>query len=395
VEDLKISEETNKTETIESIEQEVEDLTEVVEETKQTEVLVAVEQETESTEPINIIRMSGMTIKFPQIFTTSTPAEIWIKRYISYAKAAELKEASYVDALKALLDDATLEKFDSVVFTDDEAKDLNKITEQFTRCFTPITLETQLRYEFTKRTQLRNETLEAFAQALQRLVKNAYKSRSAEMQAESCRDQFVQGVIEPYIKESLLKETPATLELALKSAKTAALARSARTDLIDESCVLRVSDDNEAVRSATNTTATNVNNALVEELQSIRQQMNFMQRKQDELLNQASRASFSHQQPSNSNYNQIGARQQPRNAYGDQPSTYNNHNNNSSRPNGNTAPYRNQQPGQSDNNSFRNNNTSVNKPQNPNGIRCFNCGETGHIARDCSNNHLNYNGRRN
>jgi hypothetical protein len=190
VEDLKIR---NKTETIESIEQEVEDLTEVVEETKQAEVSVAVEQETKSTEPVNIIRMSGMTIKFPQIFTTSTPAEIWIKRYISYAKAAELKEASNVDASKALLDDATLEKFDSVVFTANEAKDLNKITEQFRcqRCFTPITLETQLRYEFTKRSKLGNETLEAFAQALQRLVKNAYKGRSADMQAESCRDQFV------------------------------------------------------------------------------------------------------------------------------------------------------------------------------------------------------------
>ncbi len=204
---------------------------------------------------------------------------------------------------------------------------------------------------------------------------------------------------EPYIKESLLKKTPATLELALISAKTAALARTARTDL-DEACVIRVSDDNEAVRTATNTTATNVNNALVEELNSMRQQINSMQRNQHDLYNQAGRASFSYQQPFNINNNQIGSKQQPRNAYGDQPSTYNNNSNNN-RPNNNTTHYRSQPTVNGHNNnyanniSFQENNANSSRPRNSNGMRCLKCGEPGHMARDCSNNHLNYNGKRN
>jgi hypothetical protein len=72
--------------------------------------------------------------------------------------------------------------------------------------------------------------LELYAIALEKLVKQAYVSYTANQQIECCRDQFVQGVNEPYIKECLLKEAPNSLEAALRVAKTALIARTARTN---------------------------------------------------------------------------------------------------------------------------------------------------------------------
>ena len=75
---------------------------------------------------------------------------------------------------------------------------------------------------------------------LEKLVKQAYVSYTGNQQIECCRDQFVQGVNEPYIKESLLKEAPCSLDAAYKVAKTALITRTARTDLMDNSCVIRI-----------------------------------------------------------------------------------------------------------------------------------------------------------
>jgi hypothetical protein len=108
-----------------------------------------------------------MSIKFPPIFTTSTPAETWVKRFTSYAFATVLKDSQYLHALKALLDDNALEKFDPVTLTNDEAKDLKVIAAKFINCFEPITLEAQLRYEFQQRKQLRN-----FGSLLATITKN-------------------------------------------------------------------------------------------------------------------------------------------------------------------------------------------------------------------------------
>ncbi len=44
----------------------------------------------------------------------------------------------------------------------------------------------------------------------------------------------------------LLKEIPNSLEAALRVAKTALIARTARTDLMDNSCVMRIEEEKDA-----------------------------------------------------------------------------------------------------------------------------------------------------
>ena len=54
---------------------------------------------------------------------------------------------------------------------------------------------------------------------------------------------MLQGVNEPFIKECLLKEAPGSLDAALKVAKTDLIASTARTDLMDDSCVMRIEEE--------------------------------------------------------------------------------------------------------------------------------------------------------
>jgi hypothetical protein len=155
-------------------------------------------------------------------------------------KAQACDKTLNIEPITALLDDTTLEKFSALTFTDKE--DLTEIKKKFVACLTPITIVSQLRYELQQRKQLKNASLELFALAFEKLVKQAFVSYNTNQQIECCRDQFVQGVNEPYIKECLLKEAPATFESVLKTAKTALIARTARTDLMDNSCVMKIDE---------------------------------------------------------------------------------------------------------------------------------------------------------
>jgi hypothetical protein len=66
-----------------------------------------------------IIRMATATInvKFPPMFTMATSPNVWIKRCLSYMKAQAYDKTLYIDAITALLDDTTLEKFSAITFT--------------------------------------------------------------------------------------------------------------------------------------------------------------------------------------------------------------------------------------------------------------------------------------
>ena len=304
-----------------------------------------------------------MSVRIPPIFTTSTSPGVWIDRFTCYATASAIAETLTLNALKALLDDATFYKFNEVQFVGDEYKSMAKIREKFIACFTPITLEGQLRFEFTQRMQKKNETFELFAEEIQKLAQAAYKSHSSNVTAELCRDQFIQGINEPFIKELLLRESPQTLDEALRTAKTALLARGARTDIMDSNCVLRVHDDpvnkeNPTVQS------------LAGEIVGIKQQIATMQHKQDEFLNKL-------------NYGTLISPQAP---YGQQNTSqyYTN--------NGNNCAYgytnaNNQPPRQlmAQNSRMIQNDTRS----------CYKCGQQGHIAKNCQTQHLNFNGRRN
>ena len=116
-----------------------------------------------------------MSIKFPPIFTTSTPAETWVERFTSYALATESKDSQYLHALKALLDDNALEKFDPVALTNDEAKDLKIIAAKFINCF-------ELNYGMNFNKENSYET------RLWKLTRNSYKkwlNRLSELMVQS------------------------------------------------------------------------------------------------------------------------------------------------------------------------------------------------------------------
>jgi hypothetical protein len=139
-----------------------------------------------------------------------------------------------------------------------------------------------------------------------------------------------------------LKEAPCSLDAALKVAKTALIARTARTDLMDNSCVMRIEEERDQV-----TNQLNEFRLQIDGLQ--KQQIDFFKRFEASSQQQNFQTCFTNQGP-------MLAQKPP---------------------------------------DSRQTNTSNYIAT----IVCYACGKHGHIARECQSssrtNSLNFSGRRN
>lgn len=130
--------------------------------------------------------------------------------------------------LMSFLDDAALNKFAELENVG-EVDELETLKEMFHRCFTPVALETQLRYQFNQKKQGSGETFESFRASLKECARKAYAGtetvRNPVLFDQLVRDQFINGVTDPYVTEQLLIFGPETLEDAVRQATKIQLAR--------------------------------------------------------------------------------------------------------------------------------------------------------------------------
>ena len=172
---------------------------------------------------------SVTAVKQPQVYTTSANAEIWMRRFSNYINMAEVPEGKIYGTLLAFLDDASLSRFSEIEVTDTEQEDVEALTAKFIACFTPTSLSAQLRYAFHQRKQQKNESLDAFAQALREAAKKAYQQTDPLVLGQLVRDQFINGVNDTYVVEQLQITSPETVDDALRMANIIQLAKQSVT----------------------------------------------------------------------------------------------------------------------------------------------------------------------
>jgi hypothetical protein len=154
--------------------------------------------------------------------------EIWMRRFSNYINMAEVPKEKYMEPCW-FLDDASLSRFSEIDVTDTEQEDVEALTAKFIACFTPTSLSAQLRYAFHQRKQQKNESLDAFAQALREAAKKAYQQTDPLVLGQLVRDQFINGVNDTYVVEQLQITSPETVDDALRMANIIQLAKQSVT----------------------------------------------------------------------------------------------------------------------------------------------------------------------
>ncbi len=175
--------------------------------------------------------MSTAYLRGPQPYKAGSDFMLWVKRFETYAQAARIPDSQMAHALLSLLDEAAFRAFDLLGLPSESCGDYKEVVKALTKRFAPATGEPELRFQLSQRSQQAAEPLDDFADALLDLANRAYPDWEADVRMRLARDRFIAGVRADYIQEDLLKTGPTSLEEARKSAKRLEAAREARKQM--------------------------------------------------------------------------------------------------------------------------------------------------------------------
>lgn len=158
-------------------------------------------------------------VRAPRPFSIGDDFALWIRRFEAYARAVNIAEGTLGDALLALLDDAAFRAFDLLELPEATLKDYKKLTEELRKRFAPTTGLHELRFSLGHREQGPTETIDEYADALVLLVNRAYPGLDAKTRMGLALDQFISGIANEHIQDSLLQSLPKDLDTARETAK--------------------------------------------------------------------------------------------------------------------------------------------------------------------------------
>ena len=167
-------------------------------------------------------------IRAPRPYTVGDDFALWIRRFEAYASSVRIPDGKLPDAMLALLDDAAFRAYDLLGLDVEVAKDFKQLSEALLKRFAPAAGQQELRFLLGQRQQEAGETLDDFADALIHLANRSYPSLEPKLRMELARDRFVAGVRNEHVQEALLKSPPDTLDDARGTARRMEAAQAAR-----------------------------------------------------------------------------------------------------------------------------------------------------------------------
>ncbi|XP_013408762.1 uncharacterized protein K02A2.6-like [Lingula anatina] len=151
----------------------------------------------------------------------------WEQQFKVYYNACELGEKSGATQVAILLHTAGPEAqdiFNTFTFEDDSQKqDVDAVLTKFRQYSEPRRNVVFERYQFWSRSQQEGESVDTWITELRR---QSDKCEFGEQKDLLIRDKLVFGVLDPKVKERLLRETSLTLEKALDIARAAEVSRA-------------------------------------------------------------------------------------------------------------------------------------------------------------------------
>ena len=165
-------------------------------------------------DPRNIVRMS---VRPPARYAVGADFALWSVRFELYAKEARIPEARWTKELLQLLEDEPFRTVSQLGLLD--STDYKQVRDCLQQRFAPKGNELEWQFRLQSRNQKASEPLVEFAGELRMLADKAYPNWSADQRQEVVRNQFIQGVNSPSIQLQLMREMPATLDLALELAR--------------------------------------------------------------------------------------------------------------------------------------------------------------------------------
>jgi hypothetical protein len=149
-----------------------------------------------------------------------------------YARQAGIPVDQWVKELLPLLED---EPFGVVSRQGLESStDYEIVCDCLRQHYAPAGSEMEWQFKLQGRIQKPGESLWEFSGALRVLADKAYPRWPPEQRAELLRNQFIQGVRSPSIQLRLMKDTPATLDDALRTASQQETVETAQKCLLQE-----------------------------------------------------------------------------------------------------------------------------------------------------------------
>ena len=162
------------------------------------------------------VQMVRMSLRPPSRYSGGTDLVLWLKRFEMYVRKAQVDVSQWTGELLPLLDDGPFRVVSQQGLVDSD--DYEAVTMCLRAQYAPEGNHLEWQAKFHRRGQKADENLVTYVGELRALADKAYPGWTNEQRLQLVRDQFVQGVCSSTVQLRLMKEMPNTLDEALQLA---------------------------------------------------------------------------------------------------------------------------------------------------------------------------------